>query len=82
MKQMKLNMVCEFQLLRSEVNQLAILQGWPRISTWDCREQIQLAVREGIELKALGLQVKLLNCSAMLPPMLTTFSYALIMILK
>ena len=82
MKQMEHNMVCEFQLVRSEANQLAILQGWPRISTWDYREQIQLALWEGIELRALGLQVKLLNRSATLPPMLTTFSYALIMVLK
>ena len=36
----------------SEANQLAILQAWPRIWTPDYREQIQLAVRAGLELRA------------------------------
>ena len=40
----------------------------PRIRTWDCREQIQLAVRAGLELGASGLQVQRFNRSATLPP--------------
>ena len=41
-----------------EVNQLAILQAWPRIWTLDKQKQIQLAVRVGIELGAFELQVQ------------------------
>ena len=41
-----------------EVNQLAILQAWPRIWTLDRQKQIQLAVRVGIELRAFELQVQ------------------------
>ena len=43
---------------------------------------MHVAVGEGIELRALGLQVKLLNCSVTLLPTGITFNYALIMILK
>ena len=41
-----------------EANQLAILQAWTRIWTRDYREQIQLAVRAGLELGASELQVQ------------------------
>ena len=34
------------------LNQWAFLQAWPRIWTQDYREQIQLAVRAGLELEA------------------------------
>ena len=43
-----------------EVNQLAILQAWPRIWTLDYQEQIQLAIRAGLELRASKLQVQCL----------------------
>ena len=44
------------------------LQAWPRIWTWDYREQIQLAVRAGLELGAYELKVQRSNRSATLPP--------------
>ena len=50
-------------------SQLAIYNhGRPRIWTQDYREQIQLAVRAGLELGASGLQVQRSNHSAMLSP--------------
>ena len=52
-----------------ETNQLATLQAWPGIY----REQIQLAVRVGLELGASELQVQRSNHSATLPPNLNTF---------
>ena len=51
-----------------EANQLAILQAWSRIWTRDYREQIQLAVRAGLELGASESQVQRSNLSATLPP--------------
>ena len=50
-----------------EANQLAILQAWTRIWTRDYREQIQLAVRAGLELGASELQVQRSKHSATLP---------------
>ena len=50
-----------------EANQLAILQAWPRIWTRDYHEQIQLAVRAELELKASELQFQHSNNAAMLP---------------
>ena len=44
------------------------LQAWPRIWTRDYREQIQLAVRAGLEQGASELQVQRSNQSATLPP--------------
>ena len=44
------------------------LHAWSRIWTWDYREQIQLAVRAGLELGASKLQVQRSNHSATLPP--------------
>ena len=46
----------------------AILQAWLKIWIRDYHEQIQLAVRVGLELVASGLQVQHSNCSAMMPP--------------
>ena len=43
------------------------LQAWPRISTRSCHEQIQMAVRAGLELGASKLQVQRSNHSATLP---------------
>ena len=45
-------------------NQLAILQVLPRIWTRDYREQIQLAVRAGLQLGVSGLQAQGSNRSA------------------
>ena len=50
----------------SEVNQLAIYKRL-RIWTGDDREQIQLAIRTGLELRASRLHVHNSNHSAMLP---------------
>ena len=44
--------------LEGLAHQLAILQAWPRIWTLDYQEQIQLAVRVGLELRASKLQVQ------------------------
>ena len=52
---------------------MAILQAWPRIYSRDYREQIQIAVRAGLELGASELQVQRSNHSATLPPNLNTF---------
>ena len=52
---------------------MAILQAWPRIYSRVYREQIQLAVRVGLELGAPELQVQRSNHSATLPPNLNTF---------
>ena len=52
---------------------MAILQAWPRIYSQDYREQIQLAVRAGLELGASELHVQRSNHSATLPPNLNTF---------
>ena len=52
---------------------MAILQAWPRIYSRVYREQIQLAVRAGLELGAPELQVQRSNHSATLPPNLNTF---------
>ena len=49
-----------------EANQLAILQAWPRISTRDYSQQIQLEVRAGLELGASVLQVQRSNSSTTL----------------
>ena len=49
-------------------NQLTIFQLWLRIWTQDYQEQIQLAVRAGLELEAFKFQVQHSNCSATLPP--------------
>ena len=49
-------------------NQLTIFQQWLRIWTQDYREQIQLAVRAGLELGVFKLQVQRSNCSAMILP--------------
>ena len=51
-----------------EANQLAIVQARLRIWTRDYREQIQQAVKAGLELGASPLQVQGSNRSAMLPP--------------
>ena len=51
-----------------EANQLAIYKHGRGIWTRDYREQIQLAVRAGLELGASELQVRRSNDSAMLPP--------------
>ena len=45
------------------------LQAWLRISPRDYREQIQLAVRAGLELEASELQVQRSKYSATLPPL-------------
>ena len=47
---------------------MAFYKPGPRIRTWDCGEQIQLAVRAEFELGASGLQVQRFNHSATLPP--------------
>ena len=52
---------------------MAILQEWPRIYSRDYREQIQLAVRAGLELGASELQVQRSNHLATLPPNLHLF---------
>ena len=52
--------------LLAEGKPAGYLQTWPRILT---REQIQLAVRAGLELGTSELQVQRSNRSAMLPPM-------------
>ena len=65
---MKLNRVKKGQLAGGKL--VGYLQAWPRILTWDYREQIQLAVRAGLEL---GLQFQLSNCSATLPPLFLSF---------
>ena len=44
--------------------QAGYLKAWLRIWTWNYREQIQLAVRAGLELMASGLQVHHPNCWA------------------
>ena len=49
-----------------EANQQAILQAWPRISTRDYSQQIQLEVRAGLELGASVLQVQRSNSSTTL----------------
>ena len=51
-----------------EANQLAILQAWSRLWTRGYSEQIQLAVRAGLELGASESQVQRCNRSATLPP--------------
>ena len=54
-----------------EENQLAILQMWLKSWTRNCWEQIQLAVREEIELGDSALQSqRSINRSTMLPPQL------------
>ena len=55
----------ESQLARGKT--VGYLQAWPRIWTRDYREQIQLAVRAGLELGASDLQVQRFNHLAMLP---------------
>ena len=50
------------------MNQLAFYKPGPKIRTWDGGEQIQLALRAGLELGAFGLQVQRFNRSATLPP--------------
>ena len=50
------------------MNQLSILQAWLRIWTRDYQEQIQLAVRAGLELGVSGIQVRRSNRSVTLPP--------------
>ena len=45
---------------------LFLSQAWPRSWTWDYQEQIQLAVRVGIELRASRLQFQCSNRSATL----------------
>ena len=52
---------------------MAILQAWLRIYSRVYREQIQIAVRVGLELGASELQVQRSNHSATLPPNLNTF---------
>ena len=52
-----------------QTNQMAILQAWSRIYIWDHHEQIQLAVRAGLEFWACGLLVQRSNRSATLPPL-------------
>ena len=44
-----------------DANQLALLQAWMRIWTQNYRQQIQLAVREQLELKASRLQIQRYN---------------------
>ena len=51
-----------------EANQLAIVQTRLRMWTRDYREQIQLAVKAGLELGVSVLQVQGSNRSATLPP--------------
>ena len=53
---------------------MAILQAWPGIYSRDYREQIQLAVRAGLELGASELQVQRSNQSATLPSNLNSFT--------
>lgn len=48
------------------------LQAWPRNWTLGYREQIQLAVRVRLELRAYELQVQRSNHSAILPPSIMT----------
>ena len=48
-------------LTGTEVNQLAILQAWPRIWIRDNWEQIQTAVRAGLQLGAFEIQVRRSN---------------------
>ena len=50
-------------LTGTEVNQLAILQTWPRIWIRDNWEQIQPAVRVGLQLGAFEIQVRGSNSS-------------------
>ena len=50
-------------LTDTEVNQLAILQAWPRIWIRDNWEQIQAAVRAGLQLGAFEIQVRRSNSS-------------------
>ena len=50
-----------------EAKQAGYLQAWSRIWTQDYHEQIQLAVREGLELGTSKLQVQRSNCSTQLP---------------
>ena len=52
--------------LLAEGKPAGYLQTWPRILT---REQIQLVVRAGLELRASELRVQRSNHSATLPPM-------------
>ena len=47
----------------TEVNQLAILQTWPRIWIRDNWEQIQAAVRAELKLGAFEIQVRRSNSS-------------------
>lgn len=56
-------------------NQLAILQTWWRIWTRDKREQIQLAVGEGLKLGDSELQVQRSSRSATLPPKNKSYEY-------
>ena len=53
-----------------QTNLMAILQEWSKIYIWDHHEQIQLAVRAGLEIGASGFMlVQRSNRSATLPPL-------------
>ena len=73
---------CLKQIIQMELNMknpnwpASYLQAWLRIWTWHYREQIQLVVREGLELRASSLQVQLSNHSATLPSSKVTLYYS------
>ena len=74
---------CLKQIIQMELNMknpnwpASYLQAWLRIWTWHYREQIQLVVREGLELRASSLQVQLSNHSAtQLPSSKVTLYYS------
>ena len=73
---------CLKQIIQMELNMknpnwpASYFQAWLRIWTWHYREQIQLVVREGLELRASSLQVQLSNHSATLPSSKVTLYYS------